>query len=373
MNRLIIIGNGFDLAHGLKTSYCDFINNYLTNALNIFAESRFYDDPLLEITHINKHRYYTNIYPVPVTIESVYYSLSQLGPSTNTRVKYKSAILAHSINNTKFGKWVDLENEYFDQLKSLTSNAKQNGDYSSILTLNDQLNFIKLKLHEYLSMIELDLEHFEPSKEIFDLFHEQIDSDDIVLELSSTDISKTLFLNFNYTNTVEKYRGNRNYGASVSNKRVKIPDDINYIHGSLNTPGNPIIFGYGDEYDDDYLLFEKHKQNHLFTHIKSFSYFKTVNYHSLIRFLENDDYQVFIVGHSCGLSDRTMLKEIFEHSKCKSIKIFYYKRQDGSTDFTEKTYDLARHFTSKGEMRKKIVSEPNSKPFPQYTNPSAKK
>lgn len=26
MNRLIIIGNGFDLAHGLKTSYMDFIN-----------------------------------------------------------------------------------------------------------------------------------------------------------------------------------------------------------------------------------------------------------------------------------------------------------------------------------------------------------
>lgn len=250
MNRLIIIGNGFDLAHGLKTSYCDFINNYLTNALNIFAESRFYDDPLLEITHINKHRYYTNIYPVPVTVESVYYSLSQLGPSTNTRVKYKSTILAHSINNTKFGKWVDLENEYFDQLKSLTSNAKQHGDYSSILTLNDQLTFIKLKLHEYLATIELDLENFEPSKDIFDLFHEAIDSDDIVLESSGTSISKTLFLNFNYTNTVEKYRGHQSYGVEVSNDRLKIPDDINYIHGSINTPGNPIIFGYGDEYED---------------------------------------------------------------------------------------------------------------------------
>ena len=28
MNRLIIIGNGFDMAHGLKTSYMDFINWY---------------------------------------------------------------------------------------------------------------------------------------------------------------------------------------------------------------------------------------------------------------------------------------------------------------------------------------------------------
>ncbi len=28
-DRLVIIGNGFDLAHGLKTSYKDFIRWYL--------------------------------------------------------------------------------------------------------------------------------------------------------------------------------------------------------------------------------------------------------------------------------------------------------------------------------------------------------
>ena len=28
MNRIILIGNGFDLAHGLKTSYADFIDWY---------------------------------------------------------------------------------------------------------------------------------------------------------------------------------------------------------------------------------------------------------------------------------------------------------------------------------------------------------
>ena len=28
MNRIVLIGNGFDLAHGLKTSYADFINWY---------------------------------------------------------------------------------------------------------------------------------------------------------------------------------------------------------------------------------------------------------------------------------------------------------------------------------------------------------
>ena len=31
MNRLVLIGNGFDLAHGLKTRYEDFINWYWEN------------------------------------------------------------------------------------------------------------------------------------------------------------------------------------------------------------------------------------------------------------------------------------------------------------------------------------------------------
>lgn len=34
MNRLIIIGNGFDLAHGLRTRYIDFISNYWSSISN---------------------------------------------------------------------------------------------------------------------------------------------------------------------------------------------------------------------------------------------------------------------------------------------------------------------------------------------------
>lgn len=34
MNRLILLDNGFDLAHGLKTSYKDFIFWYLDECFN---------------------------------------------------------------------------------------------------------------------------------------------------------------------------------------------------------------------------------------------------------------------------------------------------------------------------------------------------
>lgn len=37
MNRLVLIGNGFDLAHGLKTKYEDFINWYWERRVDGFV------------------------------------------------------------------------------------------------------------------------------------------------------------------------------------------------------------------------------------------------------------------------------------------------------------------------------------------------
>jgi hypothetical protein len=34
INRLIIIGNGFDIAHGLKSTFSDFISDYCFNAIS---------------------------------------------------------------------------------------------------------------------------------------------------------------------------------------------------------------------------------------------------------------------------------------------------------------------------------------------------
>jgi hypothetical protein len=51
----------------------------------------------------------------------------------------------------------------------------------------------------------------------------------------------------------------------------------------------------------------------------------TKNFYELTRFIESNNFQTYIYGHSCGISDRTMLNQIFEHENCKSIKIFYHK------------------------------------------------
>ncbi len=49
MNRLIIIGNGFDLAHGMKTSYYDFICAYIRKVCEIAQEKTTYEDDLIYV------------------------------------------------------------------------------------------------------------------------------------------------------------------------------------------------------------------------------------------------------------------------------------------------------------------------------------
>lgn len=49
MNRIILIGNGFDLAHGMKTSYKDFILSYLRYSFGNMLENKVFEDKLLKI------------------------------------------------------------------------------------------------------------------------------------------------------------------------------------------------------------------------------------------------------------------------------------------------------------------------------------
>ena len=52
MNRIILVGNGFDLAHKLKTGYKDFINWYYNQLVDDLhkCESNIYADGLCILT-----------------------------------------------------------------------------------------------------------------------------------------------------------------------------------------------------------------------------------------------------------------------------------------------------------------------------------
>ena len=176
----------------------------------------------------------------------------------------------------------------------------------------------------------------------------------------------TLCLNFNYTTTINKYLENL--------KKGEVNIDNIHIHGELLNEKDQINFGFGDEMDDAYKAIENINDNEYLRNFKSFQYLQNNNYDKLLNYIDSDKYQVIILGHSCGLSDRTLLNTIFEHENCRSIKPYYYEIINEESkvigdNYTEIVQNISRHFNKKKLMREKIVNKTLCKPLPQIQLP----
>ena len=61
---------------------------------------------------------------------------------------------------------------------------------------------------------------------------------------------------------------------------------------------------------------------------------------------------VQVIGHSLNLTDKALLKTIFEHPNVKEIEVTYHKNE---SKYFEKLYNVSRIFDNNTDMRKKIV------------------
>jgi hypothetical protein len=346
MNKIVLIGNGFDLAHGRKTKYSDFVLWYFKKVNQISEDHRSnHSDGLIRINF--NGRYLEN---------SVFKSVNHVIQALRTKhieFIYANPFFESIVETARNFNWVDIEAMYYSSLITLYKKLEKlqtNGNPSvqlELTKLNNCLAAIERELTIYLS--EITQETCEKNQMIEQYFHRLIRARDFD---QKTD--QLLLINFNYTSTIDLY-------FDKPTPFIKI---IN-IHGRLNDPGNPIIFGYGDEMDMYYEKLERLNNNEFLRCFKSFSYFYTTNYQNITGFLENKPFRVAIMGHSCGLSDRVLLNGIFEHPNCQRIKVFYHRRSDNTNDYFQKTQEISRHFNpgKKNEMRNKIVPFPESIPL----------
>ncbi len=161
----------------------------------------------------------------------------------------------------------------------------------------------------------------------------------------------TMLLSFNYTHIADAY---------AQTCRLY----VNHIHGDLTNPHN-MIFGYGDELDNSFQDFLKQEDGEYLKNIKSIRYLESSNYREMLQFLNSAPYQVYILGHSCGNSDRTLLNTLFEHNNCVSIKPYYYQKEDGSDNYLEIVQNICRNFTDMKLMRDRVVNKTYCEPLPQ--------
>ena len=375
MNRLVLIGNGFDIAHGLKTSYMDFINWYWEQRLNTLLTegSAISQDSLCKLEIVKTKDYSSwHLFFFTHSLRDVFTREWKFPPSEVISA-FKENTDEFSVTFSRFFEkiiqsiekkgWVDIENDYYQLLKGT---QKADCGYS-VKELNEQLAFLQEKLIEYLGTIGTN----QTIKDIHDAITDFFDPADFstegkknAMENIGLDIKsfeeveynyeernklipeRIMLLSFNYTATAKMY-GNFNLA-------------FNYIHGDLEHPEN-IIFGYGDELDKDYQAILDMNDNELLKHVKSVKYLETRNYHDMLEFLMSAPFQVFVMGHSCGNSDRTLLNTVFEHENCVSIKPFYHKWADGTDNYLDIVQNISRNFTNMRLFRDRVVNKEQCK------------
>lgn len=351
MNRIFLIGNGFDLAHSLPTSYNDFILAYFKSIINEslkeFPHGRYTDHSTKVYWDFRGVRL-PNISRNVDSIDSIsnllkyIYDWGKGREGLKLYFKYNNEFLKELVSKVGEYGWVDIELYYYNKLRRLALKARRemknldgyyglHEDYlDDIIMMNKDFSNVILLLKKYLNEI-VENYHFTPKVEFKEIFENKVD------KYKNFEFNNSYAVNFNYTSTLSMYSF----------------DEIINIHGQLKHEQNPIIFGFGDELDVDYSELEMLNSNEVFRYVKSFMYLRNVNYKSLIRLVDSGAYQLVILGHSCGLSDRTLLSYLFENANCASIKVLYYKNIN---NYVNTVQEISRHFKNKVFMRK-IVDE----------------
>ncbi len=397
MNRIIIIGNRFDKAHGSATGYKDFIDDYWTDFSYHFfngynrhiAESygivniKPYEDEFASLEVLTNKGHITSDSTVSESCLCVYDEIKKFIEDLNNsnryegtvRLTFKNIFFKHISSRCSLTNWLDIENEYYGQLRKLLEEDDEISRNQKVRKLNQDFCAVKNRLETYLKHL-IDEAQIEPIEVIKDIFNSDICSDEVAYSKRELFISSILYQLGDYRPTQEqevlrnKYYKidqtlilNFNYTSIAKDLYAKMQDDIVNIHGELGNARNPIIFGYGDELDDDYKRIERLQDNDFLENIRSVKYHETGNYRKLLGFLESAPYQVFTLGHSCGNSDRTLLNTLFEHPNCISVKVYYHQREDGTDDYSQLIRNISRNFNDKAAMRDKVVNKEKCLPL----------
>lgn len=419
INRLIIIGNGFDLAHGMKTKYKDFVNGYLRQEIGKHrggTSPKKTEDKLMSIipSCFSDNLPPNSNYYTP-SVEMLREYNDNLTPKQNLdkvracgyEVKL-SPFFDKIIEDIEDKNWVDIEYAYYEHLCGLLKKLDRPDEEVSkkkiskeIDGLNEEMKCITRKLVEYLQEQEdkyEDKNDFEMMLEIIRPLRSQemaVSAEKYWKEFvvqreqeknkekkfgytrlfysspkyrsyDGTDVyklypEKVFLLNFNYTRYIEpKFRD------TLPNVLVNAFDGdqiVHHIHGDLNDE-NSIIFGYGDDSDEMYKKLLDKNNNRFLENDKTVKYLGSARYRNFFGFIESAPFQVCIMGHSCGISDRTLLSTIFQHENCVSIKPYFYKNGDNN-DYYEIIKNISRCFDDKKLMRDRVVNKEYCEPLPQ--------
>lgn len=322
---ILIIGNGFDLAHGLKTSYKDFLNYCENLSLdddfrnNLWLKHFMTKQKKLGDTWIDLE---TEIYKVIKKINSTD-AMSNSGIVAN--------LLPKRLTVSKKSMQFDFSNITNFLMQSNYDPVVGEREYVSefYTKITDDFHVYLKTSKGFVNFLFDQLRDFTKAFESYLIENINLNSSPYMLNLSSNNTNRPICLNiisFNYTNICEAfYHGKFNNDCEYNIKTV-------YIHGKANANADECNLVLGtDSFDrvinkDDKKLsvnlnvFQKHNQRHKYGTIEAYQDFlkKMTDPRQIIN-------PVFhVIGHSLDKTDHNVLKHIFTANKNSLIYIYYH-------------------------------------------------
>lgn len=319
----LVIGNGFDIYHGLNTKYYDFVqytmqvnsgekktdsrildlcksNMFIIYFQKAAKENQGWIDCELEIEMIS------NIFNKIVNVDVVVDDGGYL---------HKNVLKGHEMNVLQFA------TEY---IRNDAGMFKLNSPYLH--------SFRKINKDLLLRNLNRDLKDFI---EVFYYYLQQeiIKKPVEILSRQIKDIEFSYVINFNYTNTYRLY--------NIEDK------DVCFIHGSVISGADSMVLGTRDVEKEnlDFIYFRKYFQR-IQKKADQLVRLKIVTSAGLYdMYREEGDANVYFFGHSLSNTDGDIIREIEEYSK--RLIIYYYDQRD----YEQKVINLIDVFGKEKALR----------------------
>lgn len=339
-NNLLIVGNGFDLEHGLKTHYTDFfdtINNNVSSKNEII---------------LNNHKYLIkDNYLLLYLLEEYKQNKLQGNNWIDIETELKKIIsLIEEINVNKF---IDNMNYYIggneytiiDKIQSKSSYYFKNCLFPFIIG-NNYYKYINEHYNISIKILEKDLNELTNMLRDY-LLEQDISNLTKTKDISDIDYKITHVLSFNYTDTFRKLY------SKLDN------DKIDFIHGSLNK--NNLVLGINETLTED-------TENKIIDTVYFKKYFQRIykkTDYQYVSWLDSTDSQnyadfdtVYIHGHLLDESDKEILEKIINSVLKKdtsTVKIFYYDEKHYRQEVTNLIKVLGKDVFQKYYFQNRII------------------
>ncbi len=344
-NKVVVVGNGFDISVGLKSSYKDFIE---------YIKERHHFSEDLELYEYNR-------------------------------------LFLRKYEDFKLN-WSDFESLYEETVRSVNNRVQHEDlqDSFEITVINDSIKKLERDFHDYISdeyQKWLKKNVLPQYGSLAKKFSRSINP--VIKDLLSD--SDAFFINFNYTNTLEDLSEDIIFEKVMSDDEItdesdrrakanreikKIQNRIAHIHGSIEDDNILFGGGFADREDTKNIHYSKSLLNDKLFRIKENDILSSTRkvimdeldkkkckelisedsaqYDSSGVIEKNENYKrennfdLYIMGHSLQGSDFQFLSKILEDAD--RIFIFYYE-----TDYTTKMEELIRRLGSSIIEKVKLV------------------